>query len=69
MEVKMYLCPMEKVIRIVKKGDDSNDITYWLSLTYEQRMSELESIRQEVNQRIYGTKLRLQRVYRVVKRT
>ena len=60
---------MEKVIRIVKKGDDTNDIIYWLSLSYQERMAELESIRQEVNQRIYGTESRLQRVCRVVKRT
>jgi hypothetical protein len=60
---------MEKVVRIVKKGDDTNDIMYWLSLSYQKRMSELESTRQEVNQRIYGTQPRLQRVYHIVKRS
>jgi hypothetical protein len=60
---------MEKIIRIVKKGDDEHDIIYWLSLSYQQRMAELESIRQEVNQRIYGTESRLQRVYRIIKRS
>jgi hypothetical protein len=60
---------MEKVIRIVKKGDDIHDIIYWLSLSYQERMSELENIRREVNQRIYGTESRFQRVYRIIKRS
>ncbi len=60
---------MEKVIRIVKKGDDSHDIIYWLSLSYQERLMGLELLRQEVNQRTYGTESRLQRVYRIIKRT
>ncbi len=60
---------MEKVVRIVKKGDDTHDIMYWLSRTYQERMTELEHIRKTVNKRIYGTEPRLQRVYRIVKRT
>ena len=60
---------MEKVVRIVKLGDEDNELNYWLSLSYTERISELERIRAEVNQRIYGTQSRLQRVCRIVKRT
>lgn len=60
---------MEKVVRIVKLGNEDNELNYWLSLSYAERISELERIRAEVNQRIYGTQSRLQRVCRIVKRT
>ena len=58
---------MEKVVRIVKIGDEDNELNYWLSLSYEERMRELERIRAEVNHRIYGTEPRLQSVCRIVK--
>jgi hypothetical protein len=60
---------MEKVVRIVKLGEEDNEINYWLSTSYADRMTTLEHIRKEVNQRIYGTQSRLQRVYRIVKRS
>ena len=60
---------MEKVVRIVKLGNEDNELNYWLSLSYAERISELERIRAEVNQRTYGTQSRLQRVCRIVKRT
>ncbi len=60
---------MEKVVRIVKLGDEDNELKYWLSLSYEERIRELERIRAEVNRRLYGTQSRLQRVYRIVKLT
>lgn len=59
---------MEKVLRIVKKGEDDSNIKYWLTLTYEERLRNLETIRQEVITRFYGTGQEFQRVYRVVKR-
>ena len=59
---------MEKVVRIVKIGNEDNELNYWLSLSYEERIRELERIRAEVNHRIYGTESRLQRVCRIVKR-
>ena len=37
-------------------------------MSYEERMRELERIRAEVNNRMYGTQSRLQRVYRIVKK-
>jgi len=59
---------MKKVVRIVKMGEDDSNIKYWLSLSYQERMSNLEKIRQEVNKRIYGGEQEFQRVYRIVKR-
>jgi hypothetical protein len=59
---------MEKQIRIVKKGQDDGNLQYWLSLTFNERMAELERIRQLINLKKYGTRQGFQRVYRVVKR-
>jgi hypothetical protein len=59
---------MEKVIRIVKKGEDWGNLNYWLSIDYNERLRQLELMRQEVNKLKYGTRQRFQRVYRVVKR-
>ena len=59
---------MEKVFKIVKKGEDDSNIKYWLTLTYEERLLNLEKIRQEVINRFYGTRQEFQRVYRVIER-
>lgn len=59
---------MEKQIRIIKKGEDDGNLLYWLSLTFNQRMAELENMRQQINSRKYGTRQGFQRVYRVTKR-
>lgn len=60
---------MEKVVRIVKMGEDDSNIKYWLSLSYQERMANLEKIRKEVNDRIYGVghSQKVERVYRIVK--
>jgi hypothetical protein len=60
---------MEKVFKIVKKGEDDSNIKYWLTLTYEERLLNLEKIRQEVINRFYGTRQEFQRVYRVIERS
>ena len=60
---------MEKVVRIVKKGEDDSNLLYWISQTPKERMRELERVRQIVNKRLYGDQQGFQRVYRVVKRT
>ncbi len=60
---------MEKKVRIVKKGEDDGNTIYWLSRTVQQRMRELEEIRQYINKRKYGDRQGFQRVYRIVKRT
>ena len=60
---------MEKrVIRIIKKGEDEGNLSYWLSMTNSERMIELQKMRIQVNQLLYGTRKGFQRVYRVVKR-
>jgi len=59
---------MIKSIRIVKKGDKSDDYLFWQSQPYEKRLEALESIREEYNNWKYGTQQGFQRVYRVIKR-
>ena len=59
---------MEKKVRIVKKGKDDSNLSYWLSLTFGERMEELEKIRQQVNSRRHGIRQGFQRVCRVTKR-
>ena len=60
---------MEKrVIRIIKKGEDESNLSYWLSMTNSERMIELQKMRIQVNQRLYGTRKGFQSVYRVVKK-
>ncbi len=59
---------MEKVVRIVKKGQDDSNLIYWLSLSEKERMIELEKIRQEINSKKYGTRQGFQRVYRIIER-
>ena len=59
---------MEKVLKIIKKGQDEENLKYWVSLSYEERMIELEKIRQEVKKHQYGTRQELQRVYKIIKR-
>ncbi len=60
---------MEKVFRIVKRGEDDSNLRYWLRLSYTERLTNLETIRQEVIARFYDTRPEFQRVYRIVKRT
>jgi hypothetical protein len=68
-----YFCKniktMDKVFKIVKKGEDDSNIQYWVTLTYEQRLLNLEKIRQEVINRFYGSRQEFQRIYRVIERS
>ncbi|MBC8046004.1 MAG: hypothetical protein H7Y00_04365 [Fimbriimonadaceae bacterium] len=59
---------MEKVVRIVKKGEDESNLDYWISLTPIERLRNLETIRQEVIKEKYGTAKGFQRVYKIIKR-
>jgi hypothetical protein len=59
---------MEKVVRIVKKGEDESNINYWMSISYNERLQQLELMRQEINKQLYGTRQGFQRIYRVIKR-
>jgi hypothetical protein len=56
-------------IRIVKKGQNDGNLSYWLSLSEVERMVALEKTRQEVNLRLYGAEQGFQRVPRVIERS
>ena len=58
---------MEKKVKIIKKGDDDSNLLYWLSLDAKERMRELVNIRQQVNERKYGTRKGFQRIFRIIK--
>ena len=51
-----------------KKGEEPNDVLYWLSRPAIERILTLERIRMEFNQWKYGAQPGFQRVYRIVKR-
>ncbi|MCU0389492.1 MAG: hypothetical protein MUE81_00090 [Thermoflexibacter sp.] len=53
---------------IVKKGQEIDDIFYWLERLPIERIIALEMIRNEYNTWKYGTERGFQRVYQVVKR-
>lgn len=55
-------------IRFVKKGHDDSNILYWATLSYQERMKELERIREEVIKRFYGDQQRFQRILTITKR-
>ena len=55
-------------IRILKRKECGNDLDYWLSQSYEVRLSVIEQIRQEYNLWKYGAEQGFQRVYTIVKR-
>lgn len=48
---------MKKQIKIVKKGQDEGNLLCWLSLTFSEKMTELENIRQCINKKIYNSKI------------
>lgn len=56
----------------IKKGkmrEAGNDLSYWLTKTPQERLEAADLIRQEYNDWKYGSGQRLQRVYRIIKRT
>jgi hypothetical protein len=55
-------------IQVYKKGEEPDDVLYWLSRPPAERIQALEAIRKEFNDWKYGPERRFQRVYRVVKR-
>lgn len=59
---------MEKIVRIVKMGEDDSNLLYWLSLSYADRLNQLEQMRKQINEWKYGPRQKFQRVYRIVKR-
>ena len=59
----------QPTIRIFKKGQEPDDIFYWLSRPPIERIRALEEIRQQYNNWKYGSGLEFQRVYTIVKRS
>lgn len=55
-------------VAVYKKGEEPDDVLFWLTRSPEERLKALEQIRAEYNQWKYGTEQRFQRVYRVTKR-
>ena len=55
-------------IRIFKKGEEPDDVLYWLSRPPIERIRALEEIRKQYNDWKYSTRREFQRVYTIVKR-
>jgi hypothetical protein len=55
-------------VRIYKKGQEPDDVLYWLSRPAIERIRALEEIRKQYNDWKYGTERKFQRVYKIVKR-
>jgi hypothetical protein len=55
-------------IRIYKKGEEPDDVLYWLSRPAIERIRALEEIRQQYNDWKYGVRREFQRVYTITKR-
>ncbi len=56
------------VIRIFKKGEEPDDVLYWMSRPPIERIRALEEIRKQYNDWKYGTGREFQKVYKIVKR-
>ena len=60
----------KKQVRIVSLKDQRSDFAYWQTQPAWKRLAALESIRREYHLWKYGTaEPRLQRVFKIVKRT
>lgn len=55
-------------VRIYKKGQEPDDVLYWLSRPAIERIRALEEIRKQYNDWKYGTGREFQSVYKIVKR-
>ena len=61
---------MEKVVHKYKLGEEPNDLEFWLTKTPQERLAALESLRDlYIKLTNNGIKPRLQRVYKVIKRS
>jgi hypothetical protein len=59
----------KKIVRKIKRGQLTNDFSFWKNQSYEFRLATLEQIRNEYNKWKYDTDQGFQRVYTVIKRT
>ena len=64
----MKQATIQPLIRIFKKGEEPDDVLYWLSRPPIERIVALEEIRKQYNDWKYGTGREFQRVYKIVKR-
>jgi len=55
-----------KKISIAKKGDDRNDLDYYLQLSALERLELVEKLRQKYIDLFYETEPGFQRVYRII---
>ena len=55
-------------VRIYKKGEEPDDVAYWLSRPAIERIRVLEEIREQYNNWKYGSGREFQRVYKIIKR-
>jgi hypothetical protein len=58
---------MKRVIKIINIGDEGFDAKYWSTKTSQERIAALEHLRNQYLTK-NGTRQRLQRVCRIIKR-
>ena len=60
-----------KTIKIVRKGEDYENLNYYLILSPKERLEHLERLRTEYmkGQKVNDPKSRFQRVYKITRRT
>jgi hypothetical protein len=64
-----FLEKMDKTkFRIVKRGEEDDDVEFWQSQPYEVRLMVIEMLRQEFYNYTDETIPRLQRVYTIAQR-
>jgi hypothetical protein len=58
----------KKAIQIFKTDEAPTDFAYWQTRTFEERLSALESIREEYIKSAYDIQPGVQKVFRIVKK-
>lgn len=56
------------VVKKLRLGDPGNDLAYWRTRPYQERLEALESIRTEYHLWRGDAESRLQRIYTILKR-
>ena len=59
----------KRAVQVFKVDAVPTDFAYWQTRTFEERLSALESIREEYIKWAYDIQPGFQRVYRIVKQT
>ncbi len=57
---------MNKAIHITQKGNEEQDLQYYLSLSAKERLELVELLRQRYIELFYETEPGFQRVYRII---